>query len=54
MGVTALSLPGVTKGEFLHIVAIHFQAERQREESKLSTTVGGYSSPLNFIWFLLV
>ena len=37
MGLTALPLPGVAQREFLLIVAINCQAERQREESKLST-----------------
>ena len=37
MGLTALPLPGVAQRVFLLIVAINCQAERQREESKLST-----------------
>ena len=37
MGLTALPLPGVAKREFLLKVALNFQAERQREESKLPT-----------------
>ena len=37
MGLTALSLSGVAQREFLLKVALNFQAERQREESKLST-----------------
>ena len=37
MGLTALPLPGVAQREFLLIVAINCQVERQRRESKLST-----------------